>query len=65
MMRVKDGLCEAIHFGPMQLSICIGLVSDQLMLVSTAEANTVGKAWPPLKAVKLFNEAAGVLEARP
>ena len=65
LIQVNGGRCEAIYFGQSQLSICIGLVSDQLMFVALGEANMLGKAWPPLKAAKLFNEAAGVLEARP
>ena len=55
---IKNGICEGIYFLKSQLSVCTGLLPKAVMIIALGEDNFIGKAWPPLKAEKIFNEAA-------
>lgn len=55
---IKNGICEGIYFFKSQLSMCTGLLPKAVMIIALGEDNFVGKAWPPIKAEKIFNEAA-------
>jgi hypothetical protein len=57
-IHVKNGICEGVYFLNSQLSVCTGLLPKAVMIIAFGEDNFVGKAWPPIKAAKTFNEAA-------